>query len=71
MSDASNVYMLPAKRIEGSRRNATWLMWYDRESKQWQWRLTIILAPAEYGGEVASEVEARAAVDRVLRASCI
>ena len=38
--EGSNVIPIPAKRVEGSKRNTTWTWVFNRETRKWDWKVT-------------------------------
>ncbi len=68
MSEPSNVVHLAPKRIVGKRRDADWVLEYDKTDRLWRWRMTVPLPPAVCEGSATTEAEARVKLERQLRA---
>lgn len=74
MSASGNVIdmlgALSPKRMQGNRRNVSWEYSYDRHSRQWNYRVTVVLSPHISHGTVPTEADAKKQVDTIMKLFC-
>ena len=65
--EGSNVIPIPAKRVEGSKRNTTWTWVFNRETRKWDWKVTVTMLPQEFTGSATTEAAAKLEVEEIVR----